>query len=140
MDGDKAIEIIRHLSNGVDPYTGKQFPPDSPYQNADTVRALYLALEGLDKLKRSKARATDGARMAGQTWTDEEEQRVLQQFDAKVDVSKIAAELGRTTGAIWARLEKLGRIEPRDRRTLSPRPPSPRPPPGPPDHEDGSPF
>ena len=40
MDADKAIEIVKSLADGVDPHTGERYPSDSPYQNADTVRAL----------------------------------------------------------------------------------------------------
>ena len=110
MNPDRAIEIVKSLADGVDPFTGERYSSDSPYQNADTVRALYLALDGLDRVKRSKTRQHDGPPKAGKPWTTEEEQRVLDQFDAKVDVSQIAQELERTEGAIWARLEKLGRI------------------------------
>jgi len=110
MDADRAIEIVKSLADGVDPHTGERFPSTSSYQNADTVRALYMALDGLDRVKRSKAKQTDGPPKAGKPWTPEEEQRVLDQFDAKVDVSQISQELERTEGAIWARLEKLGRI------------------------------
>lgn len=46
MDPTRAIEIVRQLADGIDPTTGERFPPDSPYQQADTVRALYLALDG----------------------------------------------------------------------------------------------
>lgn len=119
MDADKAIEIVRKLADGVDPFTGERFPSSSPYQNADTVRALYMALDGLDRVKRSKTRQHDGPPKAGKPWTKEEEQRVLDQFDAKVDVSDIAQELERTEGAIWARLEKLGRISKDERMNMS---------------------
>ena len=120
MEPDRAIEIVRKLADGVDPFTGERFPSSSPYQHADTVRALYLALDGLDRVKRSKTRRTgDGPGKAGQPWTKEEEQRVLDQFDAKVDVSGIAQELERTEGAIWARLEKLGRISKDERMNMS---------------------
>ena len=119
MDPDRAIEIVKSLSDGVDPFTGERYASDSPYQNADTVRALYLALDGLDRVKRSKTRQHDGPPKAGKPWTTEEEQRVLDQFDAHVDVSKIAQELERTEGAIWARLEKLGRIGKDERMNMS---------------------
>lgn len=119
MDPDKAIEIVRKLADGVDPFSGERFPASSPYQHADTVRALYLALDGLDRVKRSKTRQHDGPPKAGKPWTKEEEQQVLDQFDAKVDVSQIAQELERTEGAIWARLEKLGRISKDERMNMS---------------------
>jgi hypothetical protein len=114
MDIDRAIELVRKLADGVDPATGERFPAGSPYQQADTVRALYLALDGLDRLKRVKERQADGPPKAGRPWTKDEEQRMLQQFDAKVDVAAIAQELNRTSGAIWARLEKVGRIQRKD--------------------------
>jgi hypothetical protein len=114
MDPTRAIEIVKQLADGVDPATGERFPPNSPYQQADTVRALYLALDGLDRLKRVKDRQADGPPKAGRPWTKDEEQRMLQQFDAKVDVAAIAQALNRTSGAIWARLEKVGRIQRKD--------------------------
>ena len=114
MDPDRAHEIIQTLANGKDPYTGEVLPASSVYQQADTVRALYLALEGLDRLKRSKARKTAGPPMSGQPWTTEEEQEVLRDFDAKIDVDDIAAKHQRTTGSIWSRLQKLGRVQPKD--------------------------
>jgi hypothetical protein len=49
METNQAAEIIQQLADGVNPCTGERFPPDSPYQQADTVRALYLALEGLEE-------------------------------------------------------------------------------------------
>lgn len=52
MEPSRAIEIVQSLADGVDPFTDERFPASSPYQQADTVRALHLALEGLAKLKR----------------------------------------------------------------------------------------
>lgn len=123
MDIDQATEIIRKLVDGVDTTTGEQFPPSSVYQQADTVRALHLALEGLDRLKRYKERIHSGPPKAGRPWTKDEEDKMLQQFDAKVDVTAIAQELNRTSGAIWARLEKIGRIQRKDYPGSTPYPP-----------------
>ena len=53
MELDRAIEIVQSLADGMDPYSGERFPPDSPYQQADTVRVLHMALEGQAKLKPS---------------------------------------------------------------------------------------
>lgn len=66
MDAERAIEIVQALADGVDPFTGERFPSGSPYQQADTVRALHLALEGLTKLRRSTARKTG----PGRAWLD----------------------------------------------------------------------
>lgn len=40
MEPDRAIEIVQSLADGVDPHNGERFPFSSPYQQADTVRAL----------------------------------------------------------------------------------------------------
>ncbi|WP_416150319.1 hypothetical protein ACM26V_04880 [Salipaludibacillus sp. HK11] len=47
MEIKKAIEIISLLADGIDPQTGEVFPQESTYQNPDTVRSLFLAVEGL---------------------------------------------------------------------------------------------
>ena len=49
MGDKKAIEIIKMLADGIDPNTGEVFPPDSPYQSVDIVRALHTAEEALKK-------------------------------------------------------------------------------------------
>ncbi len=40
MNTSEALGVVRSLANGVDPASGEIFAPDSPYQRADTVRAL----------------------------------------------------------------------------------------------------
>ena len=77
MEPDRAIEIVTKLADGVDPFTDEHFPSTSPYQQADTVRALHLALEGLGKLKRSTARKTG----PGRPWTEDEEKELVRQYE-----------------------------------------------------------
>jgi hypothetical protein len=120
METERAIEIVQALADGVDPYSGERFPPPSPYRQADTVRALHLALEGLAKLQRSTSRKTG----PGRAWSAEEEQELLRQFDDKIDVEEIAKQHERTKGAIWARLEKLGRVQRKDFPGSTPHPPT----------------
>ena len=113
MDAPRAKEILRSLADGRDPTTGEQFPPHSPYQQADTVRALYVALEALETPSRTRAsRVTDPNKpKAGAKWTSDDEQRLRDAFTAQQPIPEIAAEHGRTPGAITARLVKLGLIE-----------------------------
>jgi len=82
MEPDRAIEIVQSLAYGVDPYSGERFLSSSPYQQADTVRALHLALECLGKLKCSTARKTG----PGRPWSEDEEKDLLRKFDDKIDV------------------------------------------------------
>ena len=69
------------FADGRDPATGEQFPPDSPYQQADTVRALYVALEALSSSASSAPSRDESPRRpvdsnrpkAGGQWSHEEE-------------------------------------------------------------------
>ena len=112
MDPTRAKEILRALADGRDPATGEQFPPNNPYQQADTVRALYMALETLEKGGRARApRVIDPNKPnAGRGWSPEEEQQLRDAFAAHQPIHEIAAARGRTTGAINSRLMRLGLI------------------------------
>jgi len=111
MELDRAKEIIQALADGVDPYTGERFPDDGPYQRADTVRALYTILEAAESGKKPKKPVDPTKPRAGGKWTPEEEQRLRDTFHARKPIPEIARDHGRTTGAITARLLKLGLIE-----------------------------
>lgn len=119
MEPDQAKRIIRSLADGRDPVTGQQFPPDSPYQQADTIRALHAALEALEKPVRTHApRVIDPNKpKAGGAWSPEEEQQLRDAFNARQPIRDMAQAHGRTPGAITARLVKLGLIQddPRNR-------------------------
>ena len=93
METDKAVTIIRSLADGRDPATGQQFPPDSPYQQADTVRALYVALEAMETGGRVRApRSVDPNKpKAGGPWSPEEEQQLRDAYTANTPIPEIAA-------------------------------------------------
>ena len=110
MKTERAIEIVRSLADGIDPYTKESIDGSSPYQNADTVRALQVALESLARPKRSRSSSEEGQSKSGKAWTDEDEKLMATMFDAKVNVEEIAVKLERTKGGVWARLEKIGRV------------------------------
>jgi len=125
METQRAAEIIRALADGRDPATGESFPPGSPYQQAETVRALFVALEALERRGRARAdragltgRGPEGRKpidpnrpKMGASWTPEEEQQLREGFTAQKSFPELAAAHGRTVGAITARLVKLGLIE-----------------------------
>lgn len=50
MNPADALPILHALANGTDPVTGEVYAPDSPYQRAETVRALYAAIHALERL------------------------------------------------------------------------------------------
>jgi len=110
MDETKALAIVWALADGVNPHTGEIFPADSAYQTADVVRALFLAGRALETKTKVRARAPLPAN-AGRRWSEEEDRRLLDEFDGGGAVSDLAQTHGRTTAGIQARLEKHGRLQ-----------------------------
>lgn len=112
MDDNKALSIVSALANGVNPQTGEMFEVDSPYQAADVIRALYVAVRALEMSNRSKARGVR-PRMpanAGKPWAEQEDAELLEKFDAGLSVAQLAQAHDRTLAGIQARLERHGRL------------------------------
>lgn len=111
MDDSKALDIVSALANGVNPYTGEVFDVDSPYQSADVIRALYIAVRALE-VTGSKARS-NRARLpanAGKPWTEQEDRELLEKFDDGQSIAELAQVHDRTLAGIQARLERHGRV------------------------------
>ena len=112
MDAREALRIISILADGVDPYTGEKYPPDSPYQNVDTVRALFKAKESLETaVKRVNAHREPPER-AGAAWNEEETRQLTEQYDRGISIPELAKTHARTRWAIRTRLIKSGKIVP----------------------------
>ena len=47
MKEQKALEIVMKLADGLDPESGESLPKDSPYNNPDVIRALFMAVLAL---------------------------------------------------------------------------------------------
>ncbi len=112
LDIERAIDIVRHLADGVDPHTGEILPAETPYQHADTVRALYRALEAMaasqERSERGAARTRGLPPAAGTPWTTEEDDQPRDEIAVRNSIAAIAARHGRTHGAINSRLLRLG--------------------------------
>lgn len=102
MEIAKAREIIRILADGVDPTTGEILPAGSVYNSPVVIRALFTVLEATAPLPKS-----DPHRNAGKPWTTVEDAQLIDEFTAKMSISDIAKEHGRTYGAIESRLDHL---------------------------------
>ena len=109
MDINKAKEIISALAEGIDPITGELLPEDSVCNKGDVVRAFYTILENLDK-KRKKNIPEN----AGKRWSDEDDKKLCEMFNAGVSKKEICNTLKRTTTGIASRLVRLGKIKERD--------------------------
>ena len=64
MDASSSIHIIQALANGIDPHTGEIYSADSPYQHPQTVRALFIAMEAMERSKNAEERPGN----AGKPW------------------------------------------------------------------------
>jgi hypothetical protein len=106
MDDKKTLEIVRMLADGIDPITGEVFPAQSPYQNADIVRALHKAAEALNITKRKRSLPA----RAGKSWEEDESNLLAERFDSGMPIVEIAKVHERTKGAIAARLVRLGKV------------------------------
>ncbi len=111
MEIEKAISIIKALSEGIDPYTGEQYSPESPYQMPDTVRALHMAVMVLEKHQKTNLRQQDLPRSAGKPWNDDEDKHLIEAYDTGTPIKEISELHDRTVGAIRSRLVKHGRIK-----------------------------
>jgi hypothetical protein len=112
MDDIKALGIVSALANGVNPQTGEVFDIDSPYQSADVIRALYIAVRALETTTRTKLRPgrTRMPSNAGKPWTENEDLELLEKFDEGLSIAELARAHDRTPAGIQARLERHGRL------------------------------
>jgi len=111
MESSEVIRIVQAFTNGINPITGEIFPDASPYNHPAVIRALFDALRALEKFgQRAKGSIPEHA---GNPWTPEEDKSLLGSFGRGTPVKQLAAEHGRTEGAIASRLVKLGRLSDR---------------------------
>ena len=111
MDVGSAIKIVTALANGVDPHTGEVMQIEGPFQNPNTVRALFLAIKGLELLEAKEKRSNRLPSSAGKAWTTSDDEELVIEFDTGRTIKELSEEHGRTEGAIRSRLIKLGKIE-----------------------------
>ena len=110
MDATEALKFIRPLAEGINPCTGEIFPQQSPYQNPSIIRALYSAIDVLEKESKRELRKKDEPQRAGKPWTEEEEKKLLQYFDTGTPIKNIAQKHQRTPYAVMHRLYDLGKV------------------------------
>lgn len=112
MQLDAALPIVRALADGVNPVTGEAYPEHSPYAEPRALRALFSAVDLMQKeVEREKRRERLPANF-GKPWTEGEDRLLVAEFEGGVNLGEIARKHQRTQGSIRLRLEKLGKIEP----------------------------
>ena len=112
MQLDAALPIVRALADGVNPVTGELYPEHSPYAEPRTLRALFSAVDLMQReVEREKRRERLPANF-GKPWTEAEDGTLTAEFDSGMSLGEIARKHARTQSSIRLRLEKLGKIEP----------------------------
>ena len=112
MQLDAALPIVRALADGVNPVTGEAYPEQSPYAEPRTLRALYSAVDLMQReVEREKRRERLPANF-GKPWTADEDRLFCAEHDAGMPMAEMARKHMRTQSSIRLRLEKLGKIEP----------------------------
>ena len=112
MQLQSALPIVRALADGIDPLTGEAFSDHSPYAEPRTLRALFSAVELMEReVGREKRRERLPANF-GKPWTEQEDHVLTTAFDSGMVLRDIAHKHARTVSSIRLRLEKLGKIEP----------------------------
>ena len=114
-------DLLRHLvgwRDGIDPVSGATLPPEHPAQRTDFLRVVCAAIDAIGAARARESVASGGAAHlapparanAGRPWSVAEEALLAQAHDAGMTIAELARAHERTTGAITARLVRLGRI------------------------------
>lgn len=111
MDLNRVREIISALADGHNPFTGEVFAEDSVFNNPETVRALYTALDLINSRVKSGNRKRNLPENAGKNWEDEEISQLIREFDKGMNINDIAETHSRTSWGIRQKLIKLGKIQ-----------------------------
>lgn len=111
MDIERAKEILTILADGVNPVTGEILPDTDSANQAEVVRALYVAINSLNTKASKEKSKMDGPENAGKPWTEDDDILLCSMFDKKCSKSDMIDHFKRTQGAIVARLVRLGKIQ-----------------------------
>ena len=106
MDITRAKELLSALADGVDPFTSEIFPQNHICNHPDIIRAFHKVLQPAQDAKKE-----GGAPNAGKPWSQEEQDKLVNEFQSGMKLSAIAKEHGRSRGSIEAKLAHLGLIE-----------------------------
>ena len=98
-----AIKNLEALIEGVNPTTGELLPDSTLLSDPIVLRTLIRILRKLETDPPKKPQPLN----AGSSWSQQEEQMVVDAFKSGSSISEISSEHGRSDGAIHRRLEVL---------------------------------
>ncbi len=121
MELNESRKIVNTLAQGIHPTTGEVFPAGSPYNDPDVIRALFSILESA-KFPKRPGKSVDERRQdnlelgrpknSGLPWTEEDRALIRSGFQDGIAVEKLAATLGRSSGAIVAEIIRQDLVPP----------------------------
>ena len=121
MELTESRNIVKTLAQGVHPATGEVFPPESPYNDPEVIRALFSILEFVKQAKKPRKSVEERRREnlefgrpmnSGLPWTEEDRAIVRSGFQEGTTVEKLAATLGRSSGSIVAEVIRQDLLPP----------------------------
>jgi len=121
MELNESRNIVKTLAQGVHPTTGEVFPPESPYNDPEVIRALFSILQVVKQAKKPRKSVEErrsenlevGRPMnSGLPWTEEDRAIVRSGFQEGLTIEKLAATLGRSSGAIVAEVIRQDLVPP----------------------------
>jgi hypothetical protein len=112
MHLESALPIVKALADGVNPVTGEPYPRDCPYAEPRALRALFAAVDLMQREVEKEKRRERLPANFGKPWTEGEDKAIVLAFDAGVAIPEMARSHARTQGSIRLRLEKLGKLPP----------------------------
>jgi hypothetical protein len=103
---------VKALADGVNPVTGEQYPQDSPYAEPRALRALFSAIDLMQREVEKERRRERLPANFGKPWSEGEDRAIAEAFDTGAAIPDMARKHARTQGSIRLRLEKLGKLPP----------------------------
>jgi len=113
MTPGQARRILESLADGVCPATGKRLPDGSPYQNANVIRALFLAIRVMERMRNDDQPIQSAAMNANDEWSEEADEELCELFADGDSLKSLARRFCCTREAARDRLVALGKLEPR---------------------------
>lgn len=112
MHLESALPIVKALADGVNPVTGEPYPGESPYAEPRALRALFTAVDLMQREVEKERRRERLPANFGKQWSPEEDRLIAEAFDSGTAIPEMARRHARTQGSIRLRLEKLGKLPP----------------------------
>lgn len=121
MELNETRKTVKTLAQGVHPTTGEVFPPGSPYNEPEVIRALFSILEFVKNTKTPRKTVEERRQLnldvgrpgnSGLPWTEDDRALLKSGFREGMTVENLAAKLERSQSAIVAEVIRQDLVPP----------------------------